>query len=63
MKSPFPLGKDVYKKVSLPNIWGANSLNKTDNKNPVITPATAAAPVVRFQNIPKKNIANTPGLI
>ncbi len=27
-----------------------------------ITPTTAAVPVVRFQNIPRINIANTPGL-
>ncbi|MNR43721.1 hypothetical protein D3C85_1623740 [compost metagenome] len=62
-KPPFPFGQAVYKKVSFPNIAGANSLNKTDNKKPAITPTIAAVPVVLFQNIPKKNIANTPGLI
>jgi len=27
-----------------------------------MTPATAAAPVVLFQNIPSRNLAKTPGL-
>ncbi|MNE56313.1 hypothetical protein D3C80_1512110 [compost metagenome] len=53
----------MYNKVSLPNKAGANSLNKTDNKKPAITPTIAAVPVVLFQNIPRKNMANTPGLI
>ena len=60
---PFPFGYAVYKNVLFPNNEGANSLNKTDNRNPVITPAMAAQPVVLFQNIPRKNIAKTPGLI
>ncbi len=30
----------VYKKVSLPNTCGANSLKKTDNKKPANTPTT-----------------------
>ena len=33
------------------------------NKNPVIKPVMAAAPVVRFQKNPNINMANTPGLI
>ena len=46
-----------------PNKAGANSLNKTDKRNPVNNPAIAAAPVVLFQNIPRINMAKTPGLI
>jgi hypothetical protein len=46
-----------------PNQAGANSLNNTERRKPVITPAIAAAPVVLFQNIPRKNMAKTPGLI
>ena len=43
-KAPFPLGYAVYKSVSGPNKAGAYSLNKTDNKNPKITPTIAAVP-------------------
>ena len=62
-KAPLPFGNAVYNNVSLPNNAGANSLNNTDNAKPVIKPAMAAAPVVHFQNIPNRNIANTPGLM
>ena len=44
-----------------PNTAGANSLKNTESTKPVITPAMAAAPVVLFQNIPRMNMANTPG--
>ena len=60
---PLPFGYAVYKIVSFPNRLGANSLNNTDNKKPVNKPTIAAVPVVLFQNIPKKNMAKTPGLM
>ena len=57
------VGNAEYNIVSLPKTETAKLLKKIANTNPVINPATAAVPVVRFQNIPNKNMANTPGLI
>src|ERR1700681_4147665 len=48
---PFPFGYAVYSQVLFPKTAGANSLKKKQRPKPVITPATAAAPVVLFQNI------------
>ncbi|MNV45156.1 hypothetical protein D3C71_1369430 [compost metagenome] len=38
-------------------------MKKTEKRNPASTPAMAALPVVLFQNMPRINMANTPGLI
>src|SRR5690606_33887964 len=61
--TPSEFLKAEYNHVSGPSRGTANWLKKIEAAKPVNIPTTAAAPLVRFQNIPNKKVANTPGLI
>ena len=58
-----PHFEEIFDEIEVETIEYNESLKNTDNAKPAITPTIAASPVVLFQNIPRKNIAKTPGLI